>query len=155
MTPIPQGFPPRTGKGRAFCFLYPSEERKLAHCCAIELETRLFYGVLCREGMRADEALSLRWESIDLENGILWLDQNKTDDPRAWALRPDVVPALAACKPADASGRDLVFGTAGDRPNLALWFRRHVWQAASLGRSSSSPQRLASGYGCTTPAARS
>ena len=55
-------------------------------CNEVPLVERLFYGVLAREGLRASEALSLTWEDVDLENGMLHLDENKTDDARSWAL---------------------------------------------------------------------
>ncbi|WP_437811020.1 tyrosine-type recombinase/integrase [Sorangium sp. So ce1078] len=44
--------------------------------------------------MRADEAGQLEWSDVDLDRGAVVLDENKTDDPRAWALSPDVVRAL-------------------------------------------------------------
>ncbi|WP_437529279.1 tyrosine-type recombinase/integrase [Sorangium sp. So ce726] len=55
---------------------------------------RIDYGFLIREGMRADEAGQLEWSDVDLDRGAVVLDENKTDDPRAWALSPDVVRAL-------------------------------------------------------------
>jgi len=44
--------------------------------------------------MRASELERLKWRDLDLEHGRLRLDENTTDDPRAWALSPDVVRAL-------------------------------------------------------------
>jgi integrase len=44
--------------------------------------------------MRRDEAPSLRWRDLDLERGVIRLDENKTDDPRAWALDASVARAL-------------------------------------------------------------
>jgi integrase len=38
--------------------------------------------------MRLDEALSLEVSDLDLKNGGIHLDRNKTDDPRRWALNP-------------------------------------------------------------------
>jgi integrase len=45
--------------------------------------------------MRKEEALALTWSDVDLERGAVRLDENKTDDPRAWALDPSVTKALA------------------------------------------------------------
>ena len=45
--------------------------------------------------MRASELASLRWSDVDLKHGRVRLDENKTDDPRAWALSPDVTRTLA------------------------------------------------------------
>jgi integrase len=48
--------------------------------------------------MREGEAMSLIWSALDLERGVVTLDENKTDDPRAWALGTAVVRALQAWK---------------------------------------------------------
>jgi len=40
----------------------------------------------------------LRWRDVDLEHGRVSLEQDKTDDPRDWNLRPDVVEALKRWK---------------------------------------------------------
>jgi len=45
--------------------------------------------------MRLDEALQLRWSDLDLDRGAVKLDENKADDPRAWALQPGVARALS------------------------------------------------------------
>jgi integrase len=44
--------------------------------------------------MRESEAAKLEWTDLDLVHGVVRLDANKTDDPRAWVLGPDVVRAL-------------------------------------------------------------
>lgn len=94
--PIPRGFLPHTGERKAMTYVYPSEDRALLGRTATALPFRIFYGFLDREGMRAGEAEALEWPDVDLENGVVTLAENKTDDPRAWALRPDVVRALRA-----------------------------------------------------------
>jgi hypothetical protein len=85
---------PKSAKKAKSC-LFPDEDAKLLSCAAIPLERRLAYGVLMREGMRASELSDLRWRDVDLVRGRVRLDENKTDDPRAWALSPDVVRVLA------------------------------------------------------------
>lgn len=95
-SPLPPGFLPPLGKRKAFSFLYPDEDRQLLGCTAIPLAARMHYGVLAREGMRRSEAASLTWGDVDLERGAVTLDENKTDDPRAWALDPGVTRALRA-----------------------------------------------------------
>ena len=52
------------------------------------------FGVLEREGMRREEAADLRWSDVDLARGVVRLDENKTEDPRAWALDAGVAAAL-------------------------------------------------------------
>ncbi|MBL8612899.1 MAG: tyrosine-type recombinase/integrase, partial [Myxococcales bacterium] len=96
--PIPKGWLPRVRITKAKECLYPDEDKTLLGCSAVDLERRLAYGVLAREGLRTDELARLRWLDVDLKRGRLALDENKTDDPRDWDLRPDVVHALAAWK---------------------------------------------------------
>ena len=73
---------------------------------------RLLFGVLSREGMRREEAAGLRWRDLDVDRGVLRLDANKTDDPRAWALDPAVARALKLWRErfqTDAEADDHVF----------------------------------------------
>ena len=92
--PVGSGFVPPIMDVKARTYLFPDEDRLLLKCKDIYLPIRLLYGVLAREGMRVDEALSLGFSDLDLRNGIVMLDRNKTNDPRTWALNPDVVAAL-------------------------------------------------------------
>jgi hypothetical protein len=39
-----------------------------------------------------------RWRDVDLRHGRVNLEKDKTNDPRDWDLRPDVVEALARWK---------------------------------------------------------
>ncbi|WP_437875267.1 tyrosine-type recombinase/integrase [Sorangium sp. So ce513] len=92
--PLPRGWIPKADDAKAKGYLYPDEDHRLMRCKAIPLCFRIYYGFLDREGMRADEAGRLEWSDLDLDRGAVVLDENKTDDPRAWALSPDVVRAL-------------------------------------------------------------
>lgn len=96
----PMAYPDRwfttIGRQKAKSYLWPQEEQLLLRCREIPVERRLLYGVLAREGMRLSEALSLQWGDVDLDVGLVRLDTNKTDDPRAWALSRAVVYALRA-----------------------------------------------------------
>lgn len=94
VSPIPRRWLPGLGSPKAFGYLYPREEEALLRCWRIPLERRLFWGLLSREGLRVTEALDLSWDAIDLEHGVIRLDENKTDDPRSWALGEDVLEAL-------------------------------------------------------------
>jgi hypothetical protein len=61
---------------------------------------------------------SLRWIDLDLDRGVIRLDENKTDDPRAWALHPDVTTALKRWKDEFCSNTeddDYVFNQDGCR----------------------------------------
>jgi integrase len=96
-SPLPRGFLPRTGKPPAYPYLYPGEDAKLLAHTAIPLGRRLLWGFLAREGCRSGEATSLTvGTDVDLERGVVRLDKNKTDDPRAWAMDPGVAAALRA-----------------------------------------------------------
>ena len=94
--PLPRGFMPKIGKGKAKGWLYPDEDRKLLASPAVPLAWRVLYGFLDREGLRFSEAAALDVADVDLDRGAVKLDENKTDDARAWALSPGVAPALAA-----------------------------------------------------------
>ncbi len=122
--PIPREWMPKIPKSanKAKACLYPAEDAKLLACEAVPVERRLAYGILAREGMRASELGALRWRDVDLEHGRLRLDENKTDDPRAWALSPDVARALAWWKKeAAGTANDLVLRI--DLANGAWWLR--------------------------------
>ncbi len=94
--PIPKGFMPKVKREKAMTYLYPDEDAKLMACQdrQVPLALRVFFGFLAREGLRAGEAAGLTLADVDLRRGALRLDENKTDDPRAWALDPGVVGAL-------------------------------------------------------------
>jgi integrase len=83
---------------KARTYLYADEDRLLLGCTDIYLVLRLIYGVLDREGLRVSEALTLDFVDLDLKNGIIHLDKNKTDDPRSWALDSSVAEALRIWK---------------------------------------------------------
>jgi integrase len=94
--PLPRGFLPKVGPDKAKGWIYPDEEAQLIGSSAVPLEWRMFYGFLHREGTRRSEAGALTWSDIDLDRGVVVLDENKTNDPRAWALSPGVADALRA-----------------------------------------------------------
>jgi integrase len=129
VNPIPREWMPKIPKSanKAKSCLFPDEDGKLVSCAAVPLERRIAYGILMREGMRASELGELRWRDVDLGRGRVRLDENKTDDPRAWALSPDVVRVLAWWKKRTAGeADDLVLGgldlTQGPR-----WLRGKTW----------------------------
>ena len=94
--PLPPKFLPKAGPQKAKASLHPKEDRALLGCVEIPLLRRMFYGFLIREGMRAGEALALRWDDLDLDNGAVRLDVNKTNDPRSWPLDRGVWRAILA-----------------------------------------------------------
>lgn len=92
--PLPRGFLPKASGERAKSYLYPDEDARLMEYREAPLQERLLYGILAREGLRVSELLDLTWRDVDLTRGVLTLDENKTDEPRAWAMDPGVVMAL-------------------------------------------------------------
>jgi len=93
--PLPRGFMPKVGKPPGRPYLYPAEDAALLECTTIPLWRRVLWGLLSREGCRSGEAITLRvGVEVDLDRGAVSLDENKTDDPRAWALDPGVVEGL-------------------------------------------------------------
>ncbi len=142
--PLPSGFLPKVGPGKAKGWVYPDEDAKLVASDAVPLEYRVFYGFLHREGPRVNEAARLTWSDFDLDRGSVVLDVNKTNDPRAWALSPGVARALRAWRMllADRSvstkDNDFVFvNLHGERVNInhtAARYREHL-VAAGITRS--------------------
>ena len=132
--PLPKGFMPKLDAPKAATFLYPDEDAALLKSSKVSLGYRLFWGFEDREGPRAGEALRLAYEDFDLERGIVCLDENKTDDPRSWALSPGVVQALRAWKERyfpNAGPTDKVFREVGgspldERDHLAERLREHL-----------------------------
>jgi len=99
VSPLPRGFMPKVGKPPEFPYLYPDEDQKLLAHTDIPTAYRMLWGFLAREGLRVSEALNLRFGvDLDLERGVITLDENKTDDPRAWKLDDGVVAALQRWK---------------------------------------------------------
>jgi len=124
-SPLPPGWLPKAPSSDALGkeSLLPSEEamllrgRDAAGKVTVPLEYRVAYLFLHREGMRKGEAKQLTWPDLDTARGMVSLDENKTDDPRAWALSPDVVRVLTWWRKRTDRGEDtdLVLGvTLGD-----------------------------------------
>jgi len=126
-SPLPVGFLPKVKNTKAKSFLYPSEDGQLMSRASVRLERRLLYGFLAREGLRVGEAMTLRWRDFDLVRGTVTLDENKTDDPRAWVLSAGVKEALAAFKSDDVSPEALVFTS--DERRAAQTFREDLREA--------------------------
>jgi integrase len=122
--PLPRGFLPKQGSTRAKSYLFPDEDRQLLSCVDVPLDHRMLYGFLAREGMRKSEALRLTWRDLNLARGMVRLDSNKTDEPRAWALSLDVVRALQLWRVMRPE-TTLVFDVS-QPARLALAFRKHL-----------------------------
>lgn len=143
-SPLPKGFLPKVGTGKAKGWIYPDEDAKLIGSPNIPFEWRVFYGFLHREGPRRSEAVRLTWSDFDLERGAVTLDENKTDDPRAWALSPGVTESIRALRKmranagGDVSDDALVFvdenGESIAKWHAAATYREHL-RAAGITRA--------------------
>jgi hypothetical protein len=116
-----------------------------------------------REGLRAREAVALRIRDLDLKRGAITLDENKTDDPRVWALNPAVRRALKIWADQFRGAEDedaLLFvdehGAAIEVDGLAAKYvaSSKTWRSSSAA-SSLNARRPASGFGCMTCEERS
>jgi integrase len=115
-TPLPRGWLPKPSARKRFPILLPAEDSKLLGTTTIPLVWRLFYGFLHREGVRREEAVELRWSDIDLVNGMVSLDENKTNHPRWWKLDKSVAASLKAwhdMQPEAPEPTDRVFEDSG------------------------------------------
>jgi integrase len=87
-SPLPKGFLPKIPKGDIlFPHLYPAEDLALLRCKLVDLPLRILFGLINREGMRTEEALSLEWERLDRNNGvngIINVGTRKNGRPGTW-----------------------------------------------------------------------
>jgi len=134
-SPIPPGWLPKTKASKAKSFLYPSEEAALMANRKVPFGRRVLWGFLAREGLRLGEAMALRWSDVDLDQGTIRLDKNKTDDPRMWVLGPDVVEALGALKPSQASPEQAIFQPFPAGPGRAARIFREDLRASGVARA--------------------
>ncbi|MDI1437624.1 tyrosine-type recombinase/integrase [Polyangium sorediatum] len=143
-SPLRKGFLPKVGSGKAKGWIYPDEEARLIGSPEVPLAWRVFYGFLHREGLRLREAARLTWSDFDLERGAMVLDENKTDNPRAWALTPGVPEARRAWRElrvregADVGEEAVVFVDEEEKPigkrRAAERYREHL-RAAGITRA--------------------
>jgi integrase len=140
-SPLPTGWLPRVPNNKAKGLLYPDEEATSMRATAYPLHWRVYFGFLARSGFRADEAAGLTIADVDVERGIITLDENKTDDPRAPSFGPEVMLALKAWKEshrAKAEPGDLFFmrpdGARIPIDGLADFYREEFLHGADVTR---------------------
>ena len=112
-SPIPRGWLPKVKHNSvAKECLFPAEDAQLLRATKVPLLRRMAYAFLCREGMRTDELSRLTWKDVNLDLGRVYLDQNKTDDPRDWELSAGTRAALQIWKDhycSEATPADRIF----------------------------------------------
>ena len=144
-SPLPPGWVPSVPSADSLAkeSLLPSEEKRLlcgrnaAGEVAVPLEFRVLYAFLHREGMRKGEAKALAWANVNRGNGVVALDENKTDRPRSWVLQPATRRMLEAWHLLQSEPKaGLVFNAIGapSWARLALLYRDHC-QAAGIDRA--------------------
>jgi len=140
-SPLPPGWLPKAPKPESIAkeSLLPSEETRLLAGrdgegkAVVPLAYRVLYAFLHREGMRKGEAKRLTWADVDLEKGIVSLDENKADRPRSWVLNSGVAKVLEAWKEHTGAEAGLVF-TDVKWEKLAPTYRAHC-EAVGIARA--------------------
>jgi integrase len=133
-SPLPRGWLPKKPRSDSIAkeALLPSEETRLLAGvdaqgkAVVPLAYRVAYAFMHREGMRKGEARRLTWADLNLGKGMVSLDENKTDRPRSWVLRPSMVRVLEHWKKLSAKTKaaDPVF-TDIQWEQLAAVYREH------------------------------
>ncbi len=140
--PLPRGWLPKAPKAESIAkeALLPSEEgqllvgRNAEGKVVVPLVYRAAYAFFDREGMRKGEMQRLTRADVNLKNGIVSLDENKTDRPRSWVLNASVVQMLerwfemSPGKPTDPVFPDIAWD------KLAPIFRDHC-EAVGIDRA--------------------
>jgi integrase len=125
--PLPRGFLPKLGRPKAYPILYPEDDAQLLAHQAVPIQWRMFWGWLHREGGRMGEAMRLQWKDLNLDLGIVQIDENKTDAGRPpWPLNQGVADALRAYKERyqpEAEPDDHVFTDEYGRPTWRTTWR--------------------------------
>jgi len=132
-SPLPRGFLPKLGPGRAKVLPEIAEEAALLALPEDQapIVERLLLGFLAREGCRKEDAAQLEWGDtrakgapgwIDLDAGKVYLDQHKTDGSQGardpWRLRPDVHEALRRWRVLHPKARRVFPGEGGAALNV-------------------------------------
>jgi integrase len=99
-SPIPTGWLPKLGKKKKkqYPILWASEDLALLRERSIPLERRLTFGILHREGLRRGDLACLRWRQLDLDNGTMRIESDKTNHSRMFVLNVGVTAALRRYK---------------------------------------------------------
>lgn len=111
---------PKGGKGRVVTDWLTQEDAFAIIRAAdnIGTEFSMLLRVLLYTGIRLGEALALRWEDVNLDEGVAWVRREKDGIASDVRLRPDVVTALRALRPTEAHGRVFRFHQGGHLKHL-------------------------------------
>lgn len=106
---------PLGGKGRVVTdWLGETDARAIIHAAdTIATDFGLFLRYLLYTGLRLNEALKLRWDDVDLEDGQAWARRLKGGVAGPVRFRQDLCDGLRAHRPAEAHGRVFRFHAGG------------------------------------------
>ncbi len=126
---------PYRGTEKAKAWLYPRELLALASCPKIPAMWRRMYVVAAYLLLRAGELRALRWEDVDLDQGIVLVHCQEDDEgatrttkgkrSRRFAIEPTLLPLLRAMH-VKAGGKGHIFPNVPVEKHLAPMLRRHL-----------------------------
>jgi integrase len=106
------------GKQKTLFLLPPDAFAIIKAADAIDDEMGSLLTFLLYTGCRIGEALALKWEQVDLDNRLAYIETSKNDDPRTVKLRDEVCQRLEPYK--KVSGKVFRFHQGGHRNFLFL-----------------------------------
>jgi len=92
--PVSKRMMPAKDKPKLFSYLLPDEVLLLVSAPSIPMGRRVAYALAVYTGLRKGSLLSLRWEHVDLANGLLTVLHTKTGHPQCFEIRADLVGVL-------------------------------------------------------------
>src|SRR6185312_3689841 len=111
----PKGY---KGKARTLFLLPPDAFAIIKAADAIDPEMGRLLTFLLYTGCRIGEALAMKWERVDLDQRMAYIETSKNDDPRTVKLRPEICTLLEPHR--KAAGRVFRFHQGGHRNFIFL-----------------------------------
>ena len=100
-------------------FLNDSERKQFLKACK-ESSNRYIYTIVVlalSTGMRRGEIMNLRWESVDLERGVIFIEETKNGDRRSVPLRGKALRLIQEFKLTQKQDFGLLFPSSCSRKN--------------------------------------
>jgi integrase len=111
---------PKGYKGKTVTrFLLPPDAFAIIEAATkLDAEMGRLLTFLLYTGCRIGEALALKWENVDLDQRLAYIETSKNDDPRSMKLREDLCEAAQTAQ--EAAGRVFRFKQGGHRNFIFL-----------------------------------
>jgi len=96
-SPLPDGWLPPKNEAKEKSYLFPAEEAEFHANTKVALVRRLLVGVCGREGLRKENAVTLEWPDLVLDQGeqaMVVLDTTKNGRGGSWVLDAGTAEAL-------------------------------------------------------------